>query len=260
MVRELANEYCKLHPEIKIDVSGGGSGIGFKALIQKQTEIANASREIKSHELTEAGKNGVDPLPVMFSVDALAIVTHSKLGIDSLSTRQLQQIFSGHITNWKELGGPDLVIHLYGRDSTSGTYAYFQDKFVTGGYAADMQHLKGNADIVNAVKQDLGGIGYTGVGYLMDHNGKPTGDVWAMPIYNEGSLAYSPYEISAVKHGDYVLTRPLYQYMNGKPSTKIYDFILFELTAKGQEVIRKFGYFPINDCQKEINHLNGLYY
>ena len=118
--------------------------------------------------------------------------------------------------------------------------------------------MHSNAEIVNAVQNDKAGIGYSGVGFLIDKKGKPNGSIWAMPIYIKGSRAYSPYEVNAVKNGDYVLTRPLYQYINGKPRSQIYEFIMSELTLRGQELIRMNGYFPINDYQTEINKLNGL--
>lgn len=258
MVRELAREYCREHSFVNITVTGGGSGVGFEALINGETEIATASREIKPHELDKAKANHVDPLGIMFSVDALAIVTNSKLGVDSLSIDQLAAIFSGEISNWKQVGGPDLSINVYGRDSSSGTYTYLHDKFMKKKYTSRMKHLDGNAAIVEAVQKDLGGIGYAGVGYLMDSNGKPNGNIWAMPLFIQGSQAWSPYQTEAVKRGDYVLARPLYQYINGLPDAEIYDFILFELTHKGQEIVRRHGYFPINDYQKEINKLNGI--
>lgn len=257
MVKALSEAFCKERPEIITDISGGGSGIGIEALINNETDIANSSREMTSDEIERAKKNGVNPIPIMFSVDALAIITNSKLGVDSLSTEQLTQIFSGEIINWKYLGGPDLPIVIYGRDSTSGTYSYVKNKFVKASFAATTKVLKGNADIVKAVQKNIGAVGYAGAGYLMDENGKPNGSIWAMPVYIKGCRAYSPYEYSAVKKGDYVLTRPLYQYINGKPRTQIYDFIMSELTLRGQNIIKKHGYFPISDYQSEINKLNG---
>lgn len=258
MVKDLASLFKKENSEITIDLNGGGSSVGIEALINGETDIANSSRAMKPTEIERANRNGVNPTPIMFSVDALAIITHSQLGVDSLSTDQLMQIFSGLITNWKSVGGPNMPIVIYGRDSLSGTYSYLKDKFIRAPYSASMKHLHGNAEIVKAVQSDKAGIGYAGVGFLMDENGKPNGSIWAMPIYIKGSRAYSPYEVSAVKKGDYVLTRPLYQYINGKPRSQIYNFIMSELTLRGQEIIKKHGYFPINDYQTEINKLNGL--
>ncbi|MGZ5190566.1 MAG: phosphate ABC transporter substrate-binding protein [Flavisolibacter sp.] len=258
MVRDLARAFRDERLDVTIDITGGGSGLGIEALINGETDIANSSREMRPVEILRAKKNGVNPVQIMFSVDALAIITNSKLGVDSLSTEQLMQIFSGEITNWKALGGPDRSIVIYGRDSLSGTYAYLKDKFIKAPYSAAMKEMHGNAEIVGAVQKDLSGIGYAGVGFLMDSNGKPNGSIWAMPVYLKGSRAYSPYEVAAVKKGDYVLTRPLYQYINGKPSNQIYDFIMSELTLRGQDIIKVHGYFPINDYQAEINKLNGL--
>ncbi len=258
MVKDLSKAFRKEHSEVTIDLSGGGSGIGIEALINNETDIANSSREMKPAEIVRAKKNGVDPIAIMFSVDALAIITHSKLGVDSLSTEQLMQIFSGQISNWKDVGGPDLAIVIYGRDSLSGTYSYLKDKFIRAPYSARVNQLHGNAEIVTAVKNNIAAIGYAGVGFLMDENGKPNGSIWAMPIYIKGSRAFSPYEVVAVKKGDYVLTRPLYQYINGKPKTQIYEIIMSELTLRGQDIIKAHGYFPINDYQSEINRLNGL--
>jgi phosphate transport system substrate-binding protein len=258
MVKDLSKAFRKEHSEITIDISGGGSGIGIEALINNETDIANSSREMKPLEIMRAKRNGVNPVPIMFSVDALAIITHSKLGVDSLSTDQLMQIFSGEINNWKYVGGPNLPIIIYGRDTLSGTYSYLKDKFIRAPYSATVRQMHGNAEIVAAVQNNKAAIGYAGVGFLMDENGKPNGSIWAMPIYIKGLRAYSPYEVAAVKKGDYVLTRPLYQYINGKPEPKVYDFIMSELTLRGQTLIKKHGYFPINDYQEEINKLNGL--
>ena len=258
MVKDLSKAFRRENSQITIDLSGGGSGIGIEALINNETDIANSSREMKPVEILRAKKNGVNPIPIMFSVDALAIITNSKLGVDSLSTEELMKIFSGQISNWKDVGGPDLRIVIYGRDSLSGTYSYLKDKFIRAPYSATVKQLHGNADIVTAVQNNKAAIGYAGVGFLMDVNGKPNGSIWAMPIYIKGSRAYSPYEVAAVKKGDYVLTRPLYQYINGKPKTQIYDFIMSELTLRGQDIIKMHGYFPINDYQSQINKLNGL--
>lgn len=258
MVSELANTFMSQNKEINIIISGGGSSLGIEALINNEADIANSSREIKTYELEKAKKHGVTIRPIMFSVDALAIITNSKLGVDSLSTENLKQIFSGEIANWKFFGGPDLPIKIYGRDTLSGTFSYIKDKFIRDSKNTHFKELKSNSEIVTCIQNDLAGIGYVGVGFLMDIYGKPNGKIWAMPIYLKNSRAYSPYETDAVKNGDYVLTRPLYQYIKEKPRNQIYQFMLSELKSEGQEIIKKHGYFPINDYQAEINKLNGL--
>ena len=130
MVKDLTKEYAFQNSDITVDISGGGSQLGIEALINNEADIANSSRPMKSKEINRAKKNGVNPIPIMFSVDALAIITNSELGVDSLSTDDLTQIFSGKLTNWKDFGGPDLEITIYGRDSNSGTSSYIKDKFI----------------------------------------------------------------------------------------------------------------------------------
>ena len=258
MVRSLADAYMKLHPEITIIVDGGGSNEGIRALIHHETDICNSSHQFKDEDLTMAKANNISPNPIIFSVDAVAIITNYKLSIDSLSTGQVSQLLSGEIKNWKELGGADIPVTVYGRNKSSGTGDYIREKFIKDTQAPSTVELKTNEEIVESVIKDIGGIGYVGAGFLIDSTGKPNGRIWAMPVYIDNHNAYSPYETAAVKSGDYVLTRPLYQYVNGVPGDIIEDFILFELTRQGQEIVKRFGFFPLNDNQQQINRLKGL--
>lgn len=253
IVQDLIDTYKADNDGVEIEVTGGGSGTGIQALINGEVDVANSSRQITEAELAEAEKNGVDPVAVIFGVDAVAVVTNSKLGVDSLSIMQLRDIFRGQIKNWKEVGGPDMEITLYGRNATSGTYGYFQQRVVKGNYCTDMNELGGNEEIVNSVIDDKSGIGYVGAGFLMDENGKPRSDMWAMMIYIDGDRAYSPYEVYAVNSGDYPMVRPLYQYCNGDPEGNLLDFLKFELSAEGQNIIRRHGYFQINDNHRLLN-------
>ena len=258
MVQDLATAYMSEHPEIKIVVEGGGSNKGIEALLNNSIDICNSSREITELEIAAITSKNAKPVPIMFSVDALAIITNYKVGVDSLSTRQISSIFNGEINNWKELGGNDLPIKLFGRDKFSGTHDYFMEKFSPAGNKYSIKECASNNDILDSVTKTAGAIGYVGTGFLFDNKGKPNGKIWAMPVYIDNQPAFSPYQSSVVKKGDYVLTRPLYQYVNGKPNELIQDFILFELTKIGQDIIMKHGFYPINDYQKEINMLKGL--
>lgn len=258
MVQSLAAAYMKLHPEITITVEGGGSNEGIRALIHHETDICNSSHQFKDEDLAMARANHVDPNPIIFSVDAVAIITNYKLSVDSLSTTQVSQLLSGEIQNWKELGGADVPVTVYGRNKSSGTQDYIKEKFIKGNHRSTTVELKTNDEIVEHVMKDIGGIGYVGAGFLIDSTGKPNGKIWAMPVYIDHHNAYSPYETAAVKSGDYVLTRPLYQYVNGVPGNIVEDFILFELTKQGQDIVKRFGFFPLNDNQQQINRLKGL--
>lgn len=258
MVKSLAEAYMKLHPEITIIVEGGGSNEGIRALIHHETDICNSSHQFKDEDLAMAKVNNITPNPIIFSVDAVAIITNYKLSIDSLSTTQVSQLLSGEIANWKELGGADIPVTVYGRNKASGTGDYIREKFIKEHPKSTTIELKTNEEIVEHVIKDIGGIGYVGAGFLIDSTGKPNGRIWAMPVYIDNHNAYSPYETAAVKSGDYVLTRPLYQYVNGVPGNIIEDFILFELTKQGQDIVKRFGFFPLNDNQQQINRLKGL--
>lgn len=258
MVKALANAYMAEHPGISIVVEGGGSHAGFRALAGREADIGNASHQMGADDIQAAKANGVDPNPIIFSVDAVAIITNYKLSIDSLSTTQVSKLLSGEVANWKELGGADVPVTVYGRNQSSGTQDYIREKFLNGCRHALTVELETNDDIVAHVMSDVGGIGYVGAGFLIDSTGKPNGKIWAMPVYIDGQQAHSPYETAAVKSGDYVLTRPLYQYVNGVPGHLVQDFILFELTKRGQEIVKRFGFFPLNDNQQQINRLKGL--
>lgn len=259
MVQHLAKAYMADHPNVSISVEGGGSNKGIEALMNNEIDICNSSKEISQKDLLKFTDRKIKPIPVMFSVDALAIITNYKVGVDSLSTTQLIKIYNGEIKNWKELGGEDQAITLFGRDKTSGTRDYFNGKFLSGRHEWPIRECSSNREIVNSVIETSGAIGYVGAGFLFDEKGKPNGNLWAMPIYIQNHPAYSAYESEAIKRGDYILNRPLYQYINGLPSPAIEDFLLFELTKRGQDIIMEHGFYPINDYQKEINTIKGIY-
>src|SRR5687767_1514940 len=129
---ELVSEFARIFSEregISIDVEGKGSSSGIEKLIEGKIDIANSSREMTEEEREEALQNGVNPVQAIIATDAIAFITHPQLGIDSLSVMQVKQILSGHILNWKELGGPDLPIKIYGRNTRSGTYKFIQNRF-----------------------------------------------------------------------------------------------------------------------------------
>jgi phosphate transport system substrate-binding protein len=258
MVKELASAYMALHPNLEIEVQGGGSNQGILELIEHEADICNSSRELSEAERLGFENKKEKVIPIMFSVDALAIITNYKVGVDSLSVEQIAKVFSGEIKNWKELGGENVPVILFGRDTTSGTRNYFSKKMLSGLSKGKITECISNAAILDSVINTRGAVGYVGAGFLFDSAGKPNGKIWAMPVYIKGSQAVSPYQIAAVKKGDYVLTRPLYQYINGGASEAVKDFIYFELTKVGQDIVTKHGFFPINDYQTQINRLKGL--
>jgi phosphate transport system substrate-binding protein len=259
---ELVSEFARIFAEregVIIDVEGKGSSSGIEKLIEGKIDIANSSREMTESEIRDARQNSVEPVQAIIATDAIAFITHPQLGIDSLSVVQLKQILSGHIINWKELGGPDLPIKIYGRNTKSGTYKFIQNRFVREtGFVKTMIQLESNKAIINAVKKDPAGIGYVGTGFIMEKDGRPTADIWALYLYTEGDKAYSPYETRAVNNGDYPVIRPLYQYFNGQPAGVVKSFLEFELSEEGQKIAREFGYFPISSFYESLNKENGI--
>lgn len=258
LVSDLAEIFSESHP-VQIEVEGQGSSFGIKKLISGEIDMANSSREMTDEEYEMATERGVDPVQVIIATDAIAFICHPSLGVDSLSTLQVQAILQGDYTNWSQLGGKDMPIKIYGRNRNSGTFGFIESRFAhETGFTKSIIQLESNRAILNAVMKDTCGIGYVGAGFLMDETGKPNPDIWAMYLYTEGDRAYSPYETSAVINGDYPLIRPLYQYVNGQPEGILKKFIEFELSEEGQEIIRKNGYFPVSSHFESINKRNGI--
>ena len=247
-----AEEYMKLHPEVSIQVTGGGSGTGVAGLLNKTTEIANSSRELKSAELEDAKAKGVTPFTYQVALDGIAVIVHPESKVDNLTIQQVSDIFSGKITNWKSVGGADMPITLYGRENSSGTYEFFKEHVlgkVDGkqvDYATSTQVLQGTAALGEAVARDKKGIGYGGVGYFAERN-----DVKILHIKkDENSLAISPSENNKVNYdviwsGDYSISRYLYCFTNGEATGKLKEFMDFIVSEEGQNVVRTMEYIPL---------------
>ena len=250
LVQRLAEEYMEKNPKRYIAVTGGGSGTGIAALINGKCDIANVSRLMTSEEVTRANRQAVDPKRVVIALDGLSIITNIRNSVDKLTREEIGKIFRGDLINWKEVGGSNLPITLYGRQSNSGTFIFFRDMVLKGDYSQRMNHMNGNAQIVEAVKQDASGIGYVGVGYVKDISG----ELNIVKIASrQGDVYISPLNSSDVKSGKYPFSRPLNQYINGMPKGAIKDFIAFELSEDGQRVVEEEGFFPIPNEYRQFN-------
>jgi phosphate transport system substrate-binding protein len=259
LVQRLAEVFMQKNPGVNIAVTGGGSGTGIAALINKTTDIANSSRDLSPKEEEEAKKAGVQPFRIIFATDGISIITNSANPITKLTLEQLGKIFQGEITNWKEVGGKDAKISLYGRQSNSGTYVFFREFVVKANYSPHMKAMNGNAQIVEAMKKDQDGIGYVAVGYVVNEKDEVMPGIKIINIAKDGkSEAYSPAKMENVMSKKYPITRPLNQYTNGRPSGKLSDFIKFEISKEGQEIVRKEGFFPVQKDWMEFNRKQGL--
>lgn len=258
LLNNMLQSYNKAHPGAPSSLDGGGTGTGIDALINGKVNIANASRMISDEETVRAKTNQVNPVAAIIAEDAVAIITHPKVGVDSLSLSELARVFSGKVKNWKELGGYDLPVVIFGRNDQSGTYHYLLSRLNIEAYAPGAAVKTGNDAIVDAVSLAPGAIGYVSLGSIMDAEGRPRKDVWAINANVEGGLACSPYQKEAVKNGDYPLTRPLYQYTNGMPSGKVLEFIRYEISDQQQALLQSQGYFPVTAIHQKLNLLNGF--
>lgn len=254
LVQKLSEEYMKKNPGKYIAVTGGGSGTGVAALINQKCDIANASRMMKPKEIKMAKDNGVTANRVVIAMDGLSVITNPGNPVDRLTKDEIGAIFRGDIKNWSEVGGDDMPITLYGRQSNSGTYVFFQDYVLKGDYSAKMNRMNGNAQIVEGIKADRSAIGYVGVGYVKDATGLNIVRV----ATKKGGVYASPLNSADVKSGKYPIARPLNQYIAGNPEGAIRDFLEFELSPQGQRIVEEEGFFPIPGEYEDFNSKVGL--
>lgn len=259
LVQILAEAYMEKNQEAALAVLGGGSGTGISALINGTCHVADHSREWNKKEISLAWEKGVNPRFFVIAVDGVSIIVNENNPIEKLTMEQVGAIYRGEIKNWKTVGGPDLPIALYGRQSNSGTYVFLQEHVLGNkNYSPDMKEMNGNAQIVEGVTQDRAGIGYVGVGYVVE---KETGKVRkGLKVLNISkdlkSPAFSPLDKKAVDSGDYPVARALYQSTNGKPSGTVADFIRFETGSEGQKIVESEGFFTIGSSHRENNEKN----
>ncbi len=255
LVQKEAEIYMQQNPGVKISVTGGGSGTGIAALVNKKCAIANASRAINAKEVESAVSTGVSPSRIVVAIDGLSVVVNGQNPVTKLSVDQIGKIFRGEIKNWADVGGSNMPINLYGRQSNSGTYGFFREMVLKGEYASTMNTMNGNSQIVEAVKADPSGIGYIGVGYARSASGVAIVDV----AMKEGGAYKSPLDKTAVESGAYPIARPLYQYVDGTPSGAIKAFLMFELSEQGQRVVEEEGFYPVTaEEYKAANAKFGL--
>ncbi len=254
LVQSLAENYIKENPDKKVSVTGGGSSTGIAALINKNVDIANASRQIKDKEVKKAKDAGIEPTKVIVAVDAISVIVNPDNPVEKIDVETLGKIYRGEVKNWKEVGGKDQKIVLYGRQSNSGTYEFFR-KFVLGkkaDYSLDMNRMNGNSNIVEMVKGDKGGIGYVGVGYVRGPVKEGSLKLLKVAEKKDGYYA-SPLNTEDVAAMKYPIARTLQQYVNGKPEGEVKEFMNYIVSDKGQQVVVKNGFFPIGPEHKKYN-------
>ncbi len=237
--------YQLVRPDVRISVTGGGSGTGIASMINGTVDIAAASRDMTTGEFEAARAAGMDPIEFDVALDAIAIVVHLDNPIERLTIEQIADIYTGRITNWSELGSFDRPIVLVSRESNSGTYVYFLEHVLRrdparaeARFSPDSLLMPSSEGISTEVRQNRNAIGYDGLGYVT-----PDKKVVAVGLDAEGPFVLP--SIETVRDGTYVISRPLHMYTVGEPTGEIREFMDWVLTD-GQEMVRELGFVPLN--------------
>jgi phosphate transport system substrate-binding protein len=241
-----AETYAKIDPSVSISVSGGGSGVGITSLIEKTTDIANASRAIKPEEVQSAKDNGVIPTEFVVARDAIGVIVNPANPINRLTLQQVSDIYSGKISNWKDLGGEDRPIVRVSREVTSGTHVYFLESVIRLGnskdttiFAADTLLLPSSEGIMSEVGQNPNAIGYDGLGYI-------TPTVKKIRLSKDPAGPFIEPTVATALDGTYPISRDLYMYTNGEPTGKVKEYLDWILGPEGQKVVSDLGFVPIS--------------
>jgi phosphate transport system substrate-binding protein len=246
LAQKWAEIYMSKHPEVKIQVTGGGSGIGFAALQNNTTDIADASRPIKPAERAACIKSfGKSPREYKVALDGLSIYVHAQNPVKELSLDQLEQIFTGKVKNWKDVGGSDGPITVYSRENSSGTYEFFKEHVLKGhDFVSSAQTMPGTAALLENVSRDKNGIGYGGAAY--GHGAK------ALKVKKDAdSPAIEPTEENVVS-GKYPIWRFLFNYLSPeKDKGEIAAYLNWIRSAEGQKVVKEVGYYALPENLKE---------
>lgn len=239
MNARLAETFMAKMPGTMIQVTGGGSGVGIAALINGTTDIAASSRPIKTSEIDKLkARFATTGFAYPIARDGLSVYLNTANSVKELTLAQIRDIYTGKITNWKQVGGKDAPIILYSRENSSGTYTYFKDNVLMGkDFAPRAQTLQGTAAVVNAVAKDPNGIGYGGAAYAK-------GIRFAAVKKDDKSPAVLP-SLETVRSGQYPISRFLYLYTRVRPSKDMKSFIDWATGPEGQSIVSSVGYFPV---------------
>jgi phosphate transport system substrate-binding protein len=234
-----AEDYMAKTPGATLQVTGGGSGTGISALINGTTDICQASRAMSAAEKNNLRDRYNTPgVEIPVARDGLSVYVNAGNTVKELSMEQLRLIFTGKITNWKDLGGKDAKIIVYSRENSSGTYVFFKEHVLKNAdYTQRAQSMPGTAAVVNAVAKEKNSIGYGGAAYAKG--------IKVLPIKKDDeSPAISP-DLTHVQDGTYPLSRPLFFYVRNNAAGDIKAFIDWVLSPEGQTIVTKVGYFPV---------------
>jgi len=240
-----AESYQDSHPEVRISVTGGGSGTGIAALINASVDIANASRKIKPEEQAQAEANGVLPVEFVIARDAIAIIVNHENPVDHLSIDQISDIYSGAVNNWRQVGGEDRPIVRLSRETNSGTHVYFLEQVLRGGdkndqtlFSTDTLLLPSSEGISAEIRQNPNAIGYDGLGYV-------TEDLKVIAVSLDATGPFVLPAPETVNSEQYPIARDLYMYTAGEPTGEIKAYLDWILSSEAQRIVSELGFVPI---------------
>jgi phosphate transport system substrate-binding protein len=233
IAQKVAESFMKEHPDVKISISGGGSGNGIKALIDKTTDIANSSRTIKPEEAEQAKAKGANPVEFIVAYDCIVPVVHAQNPLANITLDQLKAMYKGKIKNWKEVGGPDKPIVIISRDTSSGTYEVWEEIVMKKERVFPGALLQAsNGAIVQAVSKNPNAIGYIGVGYADK----------SVKLLSVSGIVGSK---ETTLNKSFPISRPLYMYTPAQPAGDVKNFLDFVLSDKGQKLVEEEGFIPL---------------
>ncbi len=242
LVSNWAQAFMQKNPGIEVSVTGGGSGTGIAALLNGTTDICAASRKIKNNELMLAIEKHIQPNEIAVARDGIAVIVNPANPVDELTIEQLGKIFTGKSSRWSDFSGPDEKIIVLSRESSSGTYVFFQEMVLKKqDYMTDAKLMPATSTIIQSVSTDRWSIGYVGLGYALAAKDKVK--ILAIKA-DENSPAILPSE-QTVKSGQYIISRPLYLYLNGQPKGTLKEFVDFCLSNEGQAIVQETGYVVV---------------
>jgi len=240
-----AEAFNKLHPEINVAVTGGGSGTGIAAILNGTCDVAESSRAIDEKEIQQAKAAGLNIRETIVALDGIVVVVHPSNPISSLTMDQLREIFMGNVMRWNVFGGEDRPIVLLSREVNSGTHIFFKEHVLRRGkskgpeeFAPGALMMPSSYAIAEETANNENVIGYYGLGYI-----SPRQKVLAV-ARDDRSPAVLP-TIDSVRANAYPISRPLYFFTRGDPSGAVKDFLEFALSPEGQKIVRDTDFVPI---------------
>jgi phosphate transport system substrate-binding protein len=230
IAQRTAEVFMERHPDVKISVQGGGSGIGIAAIVDGTCDIGDASRAMKEQELREATSKGKDPKANVIAMDGIAVVVHPSNKVSALTKEQVKDIFTGKISNWSQVGGSQEKIVVVSRDTTSGTFECFNELACEKAKVRpDALMQVSNQAVASTVAKTPGAIGYVGIGYL-------SSQIKALKL--DGVMPSK----ENVLNNKYSLARPLFMYTNGVPQGMVKEYIDFVKSEEGQKLVEEEGF------------------